>query len=107
MSSSLKDPAALFHQSKAVKRAVILAYWSLILLAVPLWWRTTSIQRLALPEPRISSNARKHLELPVSLCVEDARIKSSLQSFLDEKAGDNPGHWWGVKPRVYSERDCR
>ncbi|EKM76786.1 hypothetical protein AGABI1DRAFT_108623 [Agaricus bisporus var. burnettii JB137-S8] len=106
MSSSLKEPSALFYQSKAVKRGIIFSYWTLILLAVPLWWHTTSIQRLSLPESRINSRAQEHLELPVSLCVADVEIKSSLQSFLDAKARDDSGHWWGVKSRVYSRNDC-
>ncbi|XP_006461652.1 hypothetical protein AGABI2DRAFT_178717 [Agaricus bisporus var. bisporus H97] len=51
---------------------------------------------LSLPESRINSRAREHLELPISLCVADVEIKPNLQSFVDAKARDDSGHWWGV-----------
>lgn len=48
----LKDPSTVFFQSSPTRRLVLASYWVLILLAVPLWWKTTSIERLALPTAR-------------------------------------------------------
>ncbi|XP_006463163.1 hypothetical protein AGABI2DRAFT_119994 [Agaricus bisporus var. bisporus H97] len=56
----------------------------------------TSDLPLSLPESRINSRAQEHLELPVSLCVADVEIKPNLQSFVDAKARDDSGHWWGI-----------
>lgn len=105
--ASLRDPSTLFYQSNAVKRSIIISYWTVILLAVPLWWYATSIQRLALPTSRILSYAQRHLELPVAICIEDASIRSNLQGFFDVKLRDDPGHWRGIQLRVHGENDCR
>ncbi|GAA5970980.1 hypothetical protein JCM11641_004533 [Rhodosporidiobolus odoratus] len=35
------------------RRIVIIAFWSVILLGVPLWWRTTTLERRPLPVARI------------------------------------------------------
>lgn len=48
----LKDPSSVSFQSSPTRRLVLASYWVLILLAVPLWWQTTSIERLALPTAR-------------------------------------------------------
>jgi hypothetical protein len=35
---SLKDPSTLFYLSNAVERSVIVSYWIVNFLSVPLWW---------------------------------------------------------------------
>lgn len=55
---SAKTPAELTASINPPPRrrlAIILAFPLLILLAVPFWWYTTSIERLPLPEGRISA----------------------------------------------------
>jgi hypothetical protein len=41
------------HQSISIHRAILLAYWLVILISVPIWWSMTSIERLKLPNARI------------------------------------------------------
>lgn len=105
--ASLKDPSTLFYQSNAVKRSIIASYWIVILLAVPLWWYTTSIQRLSLPTSRIHSHAQKHLKLPVGICVEDADVASSLQILLAEKTRADSSRWRDIGIRIYGGSQCR
>lgn len=53
-----KTPAeitASINPSPRRRLAIILSFPLLILLAVPFWWCTTSIERLPLPETRISA----------------------------------------------------
>ena len=52
-----KDPSKLTFESAFTRRRILAAYWLVILLAIPLWWRYTSISRLSLPESRIQSLA--------------------------------------------------
>jgi hypothetical protein len=37
-------------QSNGTRRSIIASYWAVILLTLPLWWYTTSIERLPLAE---------------------------------------------------------
>lgn len=66
------------------------AYWIAILLAVPLWWRTTSIQRLPLPDARVYEQAGKSVSIPVRLCLEGSveslsvRLQKALQVRVPE-----------------------
>jgi phosphatidylinositol glycan class S len=104
---SLKDPSTLFYQSNAVKRSVIASYWIVIFLSVPLWWYTTSIQRLSLPRSRIYSHAQRPLIIPVDVCVEDDRIIPNLQDTLAAGVNNNPGHWGDIELRFHGQGDCR
>ena len=56
-----KDPSKLTFESAFTRRRILAAYWLVILLAIPLWWRYTSISRLSLPESRIQSLAAKQV----------------------------------------------
>ena len=51
-------------QSDKTRRQILLSYWIVVLLAVPLWWSTTSIARLPLPEERVRSLRDKKVSLP-------------------------------------------
>lgn len=48
-------------------RSVIVSYWTVVLLALPLWWSTTSIVRLSLPVARVHVHERSTLRLPVHI----------------------------------------
>ncbi|KAI0318516.1 phosphatidylinositol-glycan biosynthesis class S protein-domain-containing protein [Amylostereum chailletii] len=87
----LKDPSTLSFEQPRIRRAILASYWAIVLLAVPLWWSTTSIERLALPLSRIDSQSRKEVHFPIRLRLQaDASavdinalagyIESALQS---------------------------
>lgn len=81
------EPASVFHQKDALRRSIIASYWFLVFLALPLWWNTTSIHRLALPVLRVHSHAQHHVRLPVHIRltsnVSSAHLKSLVDAGLD------------------------
>jgi hypothetical protein len=42
------------HQAQGVHRAILTAYWAVIIICLPIWWSMTSIERLSLPTARIA-----------------------------------------------------
>jgi len=101
-----RDPSKFTFQAANTRRSIIAAYWVIIILAAPLWWSTTSIQRLPLPSDRIFSQAKRGLRLPVHIQLEDDGSRSEItsspsfaaevQSILDNRARDAPRRWEGV-----------
>ncbi|KAJ3744970.1 phosphatidylinositol-glycan biosynthesis class S protein-domain-containing protein [Lentinula detonsa] len=96
--SRFRDPSSLFFQFDTIRRYIIASYWVLITLALPLWWTTTSIERLPLPTSEVYAQAQKKLEIPLAICVDSAFSShiTSLQrsirdaaSYLDVQA--HPG----------------
>lgn len=57
----LKDPSTLLFEKSSTRRWIFGSYLALVLLGLPLWWRTTSIERLSLPTPRIDSLSGKEV----------------------------------------------
>ena len=51
--TTIVDPSKLPFESTRTRRWIVASYWAVILLAVPLWWKITSIDRLSLPESRV------------------------------------------------------
>ncbi|KAL1695748.1 phosphatidylinositol-glycan biosynthesis class S protein-domain-containing protein [Schizophyllum commune] len=100
--SPLKDPSKIHYQANHVRRLIIASYWLVIVLALPLWWRTTSIERLGLPQGRIGSLGDKSLRFSIGLSVgdgisvENERVREALQrpAFKQRLAGE------GVDVRV-------
>ncbi|KAJ4487670.1 phosphatidylinositol-glycan biosynthesis class S protein-domain-containing protein [Lentinula aciculospora] len=80
--SRFRDPATLFFQSDHVRRYIIASYWVLIALALPLWWKTTSIERLPLPTSEVYTQAQRKLEIPLEICV-DSTFSSQIVSLRD------------------------
>ena len=62
----------IFFQSRKTRWSILAAYWAVILLALPLWWTTTSIQRLSLPTSRVEDLARKDLRFPVDIVLDSS-----------------------------------
>ena len=60
---TLKDPSALLFEQSWVRRWIFGSYLALILFALPLWWRTTSIERLSLPTLRVDALSGKEVRL--------------------------------------------
>ncbi|KAG7448779.1 uncharacterized protein BT62DRAFT_1057193 [Guyanagaster necrorhizus] len=98
----LRDPASTFFQSDRVRRLIIASYWVVILLATPLWWHTTSIERLSLPTAQVQYQAKTLLSFPIairldpSLVQDDPSITGKLQQFFDTKGGQ----WSGLSIHV-------
>lgn len=57
----LKDPSTLTFEGPYIRRCILTSYLALVILALPLWWSTTSIERLSLPTSRIDSLAPKEV----------------------------------------------
>lgn len=61
------DPSTLSFESLWSRRRIIASYWLVVLLAVPLWWKATSIDRLSLPENRVRGLSGKEVRLVLIL----------------------------------------
>ena len=70
--TGLRNPSTLFFQTDSVRRSIVASYWLVILLALPLWWHSTSIERLPLPSARVLQQVSKRVSVPVDVCVEGA-----------------------------------
>ncbi|RPD69443.1 hypothetical protein L226DRAFT_515770 [Lentinus tigrinus ALCF2SS1-7] len=64
------DPAQLCFENVRTRRSIIASYWLVVLLAIPLWWKTTSIERLALPASRVHAESRREILFPVTVNLE-------------------------------------
>ncbi|TFK34450.1 phosphatidylinositol-glycan biosynthesis class S protein-domain-containing protein [Crucibulum laeve] len=107
-STALRDPSKLFYQSDGVHRSIIASYWAVILLAVPLWWYTTSIERLSLPQSRVYSQAENHLRLPVRICLVagDQQLAGQLQDSIQQHVAKASERWNGLKIDVLQQGQC-
>lgn len=106
--SSLRHPASLSSQTVPLRRAIVLAYCTVIILALPVWWYTTSIQRLSLPSSRVLQLAQSHLELPISICVEtsDSGLTDSIRRALSRHISRDSGRWKGLVVDVEGKVAC-
>lgn len=90
--ASLQDPSTLFFQRDGVRRLIITSYWIVILLAIPLWWNITSIERLSLPWSRVNDQTQTLLAFPTtiqldpSLAAQRPSLLHDLQGALAERA---------------------
>ncbi|RDX43117.1 hypothetical protein OH76DRAFT_1410447, partial [Lentinus brumalis] len=64
------DPAQLCFENVRTRRYIIASYWLVVILAIPLWWKTTSIERLALPASRVHAASRREILFPVTVNLE-------------------------------------
>ncbi|EJC97646.1 uncharacterized protein FOMMEDRAFT_115195 [Fomitiporia mediterranea MF3/22] len=78
-------------QSDKTRRGILLSYWIVVLLAIPLWWTTTSITRLPLPEGRVRSLKSKQLKYELCASLDDdlpkpiaTSVKESLRTRIHE-----------------------
>ena len=107
-SPSLRDPAKLFYQTDKTRRSIVIAYWSIIILAAPLWWYTTSIERLSLPSRHVHQQAENHLQLPVRICLQtvDERLLGSVRTSFADNISLEPQRWRGLAVDVFGKADC-
>ncbi len=101
----LRNPSSLFYQKDALRRSVIKSYWVVIVVALPLWWYTTSIERLALPSGRIDKFVDKHLELPISICAPSSRVNELHHELLARRSLDQK-RWEGLAVEVVESEKC-
>ncbi|KAI0828705.1 phosphatidylinositol-glycan biosynthesis class S protein [Trametes gibbosa] len=69
-SSRHADPALLCFESSRTRRLIIASYWAVVLLAVPLWWKSTSIERLSLPTSRVHAQRSRELSYAAEVQVQ-------------------------------------
>lgn len=105
---SLRDPAKFFHHTDKTRRSIVIAYWSIIILAVPLWWYTTSIQRLSLPSHHVHRQAENHLQLPVKICLQtvDEHLSGSVRTSFSDSISLEPQRWRGLAVDVFEKANC-
>jgi Phosphatidylinositol-glycan biosynthesis class S protein len=104
---SVRDPSKLSFQSDRTRRSILGAYWLVIFLALPLWWHTTSIERLSLPSSRVFTQAETELQFPVHVELDEAyfganvaSIANTLQDLLSAQSAQSPHLWKGVRVHV-------
>ncbi|KAI0298712.1 phosphatidylinositol-glycan biosynthesis class S protein-domain-containing protein [Multifurca ochricompacta] len=74
----LRDPSTLTFEQPCIRRRILTSYLVLMFLGLPLWWSTTSIQRLSLPGTRIDFLSGKELRLPISIAVDAVQSSGVL-----------------------------
>lgn len=57
----LKEPSTLPFEQTRTRLWILTSYLLLVVLALPLWWSTTSIERLSLPTSRVDSLGSKEV----------------------------------------------
>lgn len=106
MEGPIRNPSQLFYQSELIRRSILSSYWIIILLALPLWWNTTSIVRLTLPSSRVLSQSDRNLHLPVKITVgsslthHDSSLVAELRRLTTESAQQSPWKWSGLDLEV-------
>ncbi|PPQ67761.1 hypothetical protein CVT24_002771 [Panaeolus cyanescens] len=105
---SLRDPSTLYFQKTSVKRSIIKAYWTVIICAIPLWWYTTSIQRLALPTSRVHSETETLHTLPVDVCWEGIPngLAEPVRKELVQRSLQHKERWNGLTLEPFRYGNC-
>jgi GPI-anchor transamidase subunit S len=104
---TLRDPSKLSFQADRTRRLILGAYWLVIFLALPLWWHTTSIERLSLPSSRVFAQAETELRFPVHVELDESyfgenvrSLASGLQKLLSTQSAHSPDRWNGIDVHV-------
>ncbi|TFK73499.1 hypothetical protein BDN72DRAFT_834629 [Pluteus cervinus] len=97
-----REPSKLFFESENVRRIILFAYWAVIIAATPLWWYTTSIERLSLPTSRVRSQAGNQLKItvPIHLHTGDSELAGGLRKELLQITAEDAEHWNGITVHV-------
>lgn len=106
----IRDPSTLNFQANGIRRRVLASYWIVIVLAFPLWWWTTSIERLSLPSSRVFTQTNRDLRFPVHIELDatehnaDAVFAAEqLQALINEQNLRAPHRWKGIDVHVSSK----
>jgi GPI-anchor transamidase subunit S len=57
----LKEPSTLSFEQPRTRVTILASYLLLVVLGLPLWWSTTSIERLSLPTFHVDSLGSKEV----------------------------------------------
>lgn len=98
----LRDPSKIFFQADHVRRSIIVAYWLTIIVSLPLWWYTTSIERLSLPSSRVIEQAHHNFRIPVKIELQSGLDHHELQNQLHSII---PQQWEGLDIHLYKTDD--
>ncbi|KAG6811407.1 hypothetical protein H0H92_007601 [Tricholoma furcatifolium] len=69
--------------------------------ALPLWWQTTSIERLSLPHSRVTERAHHDLRIPVRIGLPINSDRQALQKSLNALMQEAPQRWEGLDVEIY------
>jgi phosphatidylinositol glycan class S len=103
--AAIQTPA-LYNQSASTRRLILASFWLVIIIAIPLWWSATSIERLSLPSSLVLSEADKQLEFPISINVDaslvgrDSGIVSKLRRLIERHISEQPSRWSGLRVQL-------
>jgi hypothetical protein len=107
MAADAAEDERIFFQSKKVRWSILAAYWIVIIFALPLWWTTTSIQRLSLPTSRVEDLSRRDLRFPVNIVLDSSTgvdtktISTKLQGLVNARL--SPGVRARLDVRVHPD----
>ncbi|EPQ52232.1 hypothetical protein GLOTRDRAFT_80455 [Gloeophyllum trabeum ATCC 11539] len=82
-----RDPSELSFESSFLRRCILAAYWVVVLLAMPGWWQTTSIERLSLPTSQVLAQAKREISFPLNIYLSsnaDDTDLNALSSKLEQ-----------------------
>ena len=103
-SPSLKDPSNLFYQSTRTRRLILASYWVVVILTLPLWWYTTSIERLSLPSSRVAAIRDKKTPFEVHLHTTLGSTEAQeLEKRFKQISVFEPGRWDQLQTHVHAD----
>lgn len=106
--AGLKDPSTLIFQTPSLRRTIIAAYWIIIILAVPLWWSATSIERLPLDTAHILELGKTKLKIPIRIYVDETNGPNAvevLKGELARRVQEEPDRWDGLELHIDSRKE--
>ncbi|CAE6423686.1 unnamed protein product [Rhizoctonia solani] len=82
---------------------IIIAYWAVLIIAAPVWWVLTAVERLPLPETQVKEAGSKYMRIPIDINVDvtdglcDATtLAAKLQIAWDKNHEAGPSDIWNV-----------
>jgi phosphatidylinositol glycan class S len=91
------------------RRPILVAYWAVVFLALPIWWYTTSIERLSLPSTRVLAQAKEELRIPVDINLDvpnAAALSTEIQDQFSEWSRLDPLRWKGLQIKVHNRQQA-
>ncbi|KAG8771945.1 GPI transamidase component [Ceratobasidium sp. 428] len=80
---------------------IILAYWAVVLVCLPVWWMLTTVQRLPLPATKVKDAGSQELRIPINVDInvldglcDTATFASSVRMGWDRTLGAEKRDIW-------------
>lgn len=83
-SHGLKEPQRLPFESAKIRRLVLCSYWTIIILALPFWWRLTSIERIALPSVHVRAQLERKFVFPIYVQLDAPSFENRAPRLVTE-----------------------